>query len=190
MCDILYQTLEDRCNPEEVEQHGPYKCTRDDAWLGSGYYFWNHFIDLAHWWGRTAYPGSSYMICRQTGDIDGNPEILDLFADLVTIDAVRQYAQKMRELFSQEKLIVKTVLEHMKKTKVLDDYKAVRIEGHNSTNRDELLRDQRLKFKPGLGQYTYFDLVPPVQVCVYDKSVLNDDFQVVYPDEYNVNYAV
>ncbi len=189
MTDVLYQTLEDRNNPDEVEEHGPYKCTRSDAWLGSGYYFWHHFIDLAHWWGRNSYPGA-YMICRQTGDVDGNPEILDLFADFGMIDAVRQYTLTMKSAYGQNSMIVRTVLEHMKKIKALDDYKAVRVEGHNSTNRDDFLRDQRLKFKPGEGQSAYFDLVPPVQVCVYDKSILNNDFQVIYPDEYNVNYAV
>lgn len=46
----IYQTLEDRQNYEEVEQHGPYFCSvtypngirkkgSKQPWLGSGYYF-------------------------------------------------------------------------------------------------------------------------------------------------------
>lgn len=189
MTDTLFQTLEDRSNPEEVEQHGPYKCTRSDAWLGSGYYFWYFFIDLAHWWGRTAYPNTQYMICRQTGHIDCNPEILDLYADFTMIDAVRKYVMVLKEKYKQESWTVKTVIEHMRKAKILDAYKAVRIESNNSTGRDEQLTEQRLNFKTGK-QFVYFDMVPPVQVCVYDKSVLNNDFKVVYPDEYDLNYTI
>ena len=48
----IYQTLEDRQNYEEVEQHGPYFCSvtypngilkkgSKQPWLGSGYYFWD-----------------------------------------------------------------------------------------------------------------------------------------------------
>lgn len=44
---ILYQTVEDRNNPDDVEQHGPFLCTNKMAWLGHGYYFWDTFINLA-----------------------------------------------------------------------------------------------------------------------------------------------
>lgn len=36
---IIYQTVEDRENPDYVEQHGPFICTNKNAWLGEGYYF-------------------------------------------------------------------------------------------------------------------------------------------------------
>jgi hypothetical protein len=31
----------------------PVKCTRTDAWLGEGYYFWDDILD-AHLWGKTS----------------------------------------------------------------------------------------------------------------------------------------
>lgn len=48
----IYQTLEDRGNYKEVEDHGPYFCAAHDEngqlkkgtkepWLGEGYYFWD-----------------------------------------------------------------------------------------------------------------------------------------------------
>lgn len=48
----IYQTLEDRQNYDDVEEHGPYFCCARDAngipkngvkepWLGEGYYFWD-----------------------------------------------------------------------------------------------------------------------------------------------------
>ena len=39
-----YHTVEDRDNPDEIEADGPFKCTRGDAWLGPGYYFWDSKI--------------------------------------------------------------------------------------------------------------------------------------------------
>ena len=43
----IFQTLEDRNNPDEVESQGPFICT-NNPWLGKGYYFWDTFLDLAH----------------------------------------------------------------------------------------------------------------------------------------------
>lgn len=41
----LFQAVKDLDNPDEIEQNGPFKCRREDAWLGEGYYFgtllWN-----------------------------------------------------------------------------------------------------------------------------------------------------
>ena len=55
---IIYQTVEDRGNPDYVEQHGPFICTNKNAWLGEGYYFWDTIIELAHWWGNLCYKDS------------------------------------------------------------------------------------------------------------------------------------
>lgn len=185
MADILYQTLEDRNNPDEVEQHGPYKCTRKDAWLGDGYYFWHHFIDFAHRWGKVSYSGN-YMICRQTAFIYGNPDILDLVGDVEMMDVINQYAITIEKAY-KEPVLVKTVLMHMRRLGVLTEYKGVRIEGRESMAGGYNIKSHRLFFKDG---YTsYFEMKPPVQVCVYDKSILDDDFRVIYPDEYNLIYG-
>ena len=186
MADILYQTLADRNNPDEVEQHGPYKCTRNDAWLGHGYYFWHQFIGFAHRWGKVAHD-DNYMICRQTGYVYRNTEVLDLVGDLEMIDAVEQYANSLKQTCHQQSMLVRTVLEHMKRIGAMSDYKAVRIEGRESMMGIYNQRSHRLFFKKG--DNSYFDTKPPVQVCVYDKSILNDDYRVIYPDEYNLIYG-
>ena len=62
----IYQTLEDRQNYEDVEEHGPYFCYAryangnpksgvKEPWLGEGYYFWDTRIADARWWGDTVY---------------------------------------------------------------------------------------------------------------------------------------
>jgi len=37
---IIYQTLEDRGNPDEIERNGPFSCNWNNSWLGTGCYFW------------------------------------------------------------------------------------------------------------------------------------------------------
>ena len=71
----IFQTLEDRNNPDEVESQGPFICT-NNPWLGKGYYFWDTFLDLAHWWGKQVHSGN-YIIC-QTFIEDNSEYILDL----------------------------------------------------------------------------------------------------------------
>ena len=34
-----YQTLENRNNPDKIEEQGPFLCSHKNAWLGKGYYF-------------------------------------------------------------------------------------------------------------------------------------------------------
>lgn len=74
---IIYQTVEDRENPDYVEQHGPFICTNKNAWLGEGYYFWDTIIELAHWWGNLCYKDSGYIICQSACD-DKLEKVFDL----------------------------------------------------------------------------------------------------------------
>ena len=45
---VIYQTLEDRDNYDEVEECGPFPCCSSNAWLGKGCYFWDDEIIVAH----------------------------------------------------------------------------------------------------------------------------------------------
>lgn len=48
----------------------------NNSWLGKGYYFWEAFIEVAHWWGKTHYYGS---YCIYEGDFNlTTPNGLDL----------------------------------------------------------------------------------------------------------------
>lgn len=46
----LYQTVKNNGNKQSIETFGPIY-GKVDTWLGNGYYFWDGFIELAHWWG-------------------------------------------------------------------------------------------------------------------------------------------
>lgn len=68
---VLYQTLEDRDNVDYVEANGPFLGNVRDRWLGKGYYFWDTFIDAAHYWGFVSYKvkGKDYIIAKSEVDI-------------------------------------------------------------------------------------------------------------------------
>jgi len=66
----IYQTLEDRNNPDVVENQGPFLCNRKDVWLGIGYYFWDSFIENAHWWGKEGARYKNYFICESSFELN------------------------------------------------------------------------------------------------------------------------
>ena len=90
---VIYQTLEDRYNYDEVEDCGPFPCSRSNAWLGKGCYFWDDDIIMAHKWAKQAGYNSNYIICRSSYDYDnhnyldlvGHPKHLKLFRDFYSV---------------------------------------------------------------------------------------------------------
>ena len=103
----IYQTLEDRQNDEEVEDHGPYFCSEryangilksgtKEPWLGEGYYFWDTRIADARWWGDTVYSSKGYIICKTTYD-QNSPLLYDLVGDIRQFDEFIECAKLIKE---------------------------------------------------------------------------------------------
>ena len=116
-----YQTLEDRDNIDYVENEGPFKCTRSDAWLGHGYYFWDTNIDWAINWGNKSFKrtGKEYIIGHSK--IDLSNKCFDLVGNVQhEIDFKNSF-----EIFKKSKLTsqiinptVPEIIEFMKKNKI------------------------------------------------------------------------
>jgi|GEM_PF-1848595 len=185
----LYQTLEDRNNPEEVEAKGPFACTRGNAWLGKGCYFWDADISVAHWWGESAYKGNAYMICVASAVLD------DTCWDILAKETHRKELLIACQMIAADRkkplnaLKVSWVIEHLKKTGSMS-YKAIRAattdaKGYRTGNKTQ---KPRLHFVSGS---TYFlDLQPPVQVCLFERRALSlRNYSVIYPDIYGSPYA-
>lgn len=170
----LYQTLEDRSNPVEIKNHGPYKCDRKNAWLGPGYYFWDTNIELAHWWGRLNYV--DYII----GKIDyffDTSKIYDLL-EPENLKDFREYANMLINS-TDKKYTVSAVLKHMKLYSNFK-YKGVRMRGEHCTKD---IKNNKLS----LSVRHYLDLIPPVQVCLfYEDDVKLYPFEIVHPAQYLV----
>jgi hypothetical protein len=183
----IYQTLENRGNPEEVESHGPYKCSRNNSWLGTGCYFWDTFIDNAHWWGKVSVD-DNYIICQANIDFHSNTCF-----DLVGNTQHMIDFEKSVKLLKSKKLIKSNtttarVLNHLRNTLKIFDYSAIRVYGIN-TKSESYKPSYLMKFN--LGKPQYLDYKPAIQICVYKYQNLNfRDFNIVYPDDFVSGYVV
>lgn len=108
----LFQAVKDLDNPDEIEQNGPFKCRREDAWLGEGYYFWDSFVELAHWWGRESL-GNNYVICRSYC-VASLPDTYDLYDNPEHIVSFRALSEALSEEYPNKFISVHFVLEMLK----------------------------------------------------------------------------
>ncbi len=174
---ILYQTIEDRCNADKVEEHGPYK-SQKSHWLGCGYYFWDRNYERAEWWGKERYKKNGYMICQanakcndiQFFDLFDNPDHKKIFKE--TYESLkRKYDQKNPQY---KDISVNYIIHYLQTTKNFP-FKIIRAESENCGE------DIRIPFSP---QYrSFLNLNKAIQICIFDKSLIYD-YRVIYPQEY------
>ena len=176
-----YHTIEDRGNPDEIASEGPFLCTRKDAWLGHGYYFWDTNIKWAHDWGKNAYRRKGYVICKASlnndencmwdiyGSVAHNLEFLAAFETILDSGKYR----------SKEEILVSDVITFLKH-KGLFNYAAVRVADVYPQSQKILLKhpDKR-------GSMAYMRVGQRVQICLFEKStLLLQDFKIIFPEKY------
>ena len=187
----LYQTLEDRNNPDEIEREGPFKCGTDTSWLGDGYYFWDTFDELAHFWGKNS-GYENYVICKAQADLSENL-CYDLFGNTTHIKDFRNILNFMeREGILNDKTTVKRVISYMRAKNLFQHY-AIKVVGVNSISEKEDNKDfiLRLKFIDHKKSPVYLDMLPPIQVCIFNCSKVSlSDYRIIYPDIYVEGYLV
>lgn len=189
---LLYQTLENRGNHLENEKDGPYSCNWDNTWLGEGYYYWYHHIELAKWWGSSRYKGRDYIVFRSTckdltkcWDLHNGPG-QTLFLYWLKI-------MKEKEILEASTTVAQ-VFEFIKNEYPNFPYEGVRILGVDSISERSVDNFDfvRMRFempaelnKTLIQRYkAYFDAMPAVQVCLFDKDGMGRvDYELVYPEE-------
>ncbi|MBE7653946.1 hypothetical protein [Tenacibaculum finnmarkense] len=185
---VLYQTLKDRGNPEYILKKGPFNCNWDNTWLGEGYYFWDTFVENAHWWGEVRHK-KKYIICKMTCDFHNN-KCFDLVGDT---DHMSDFSQSIEFLKGQglinSETSVARILEFIK-TKIGFSYEAIRVYGIKSiSEHKEEYKKYRFRLSFELQRAQFLDYKPAIQICVFKKNGLNlRDLTIIYPDEYNLEY--
>jgi len=183
----VYQTLKDK-DYHRVESDGPFKCKWENTWLGDGYYFWQEFIELAHWWGEKHRKGE-YIICQAVCDFD-DTKCLDLVGEMTHIRQFQEVVNLMRKkkLIDQNTTvarIIKFLIEEIKLS-----IEAIRIYGINSISNTDLISSEyskRIIFEPNKPHY--FDSLPAVQFCFFEKTSLNlREYKIVFPEHYREDY--
>ena len=177
----LYQTVEDRSNPDYLEKNGPIFC-KNNPWLGRGYYFWDSFYENAEWWGQVHY-ANNYMICADESDCEH--EMFDLVGNTQHLQQMSIAASKLRVSFKNRKLYVAHVLAFIRGELKSFTYKAVRA---NAINSKRYIGLEQIVYFPN--DHSYLELLPPIQVCVYDKSFLSGKFRVIYPPQYREDFTI
>ena len=177
----LYHTLENRNNAEEILMNGPFLCNDKDSWLGDGYYFWDTFIENAHWWGRNRLKcNNGYIICQAICDFDEN-NCLDLVGNTKHIEMFsKSYAFLVKKGIASKKTTVKTIIDFLRKNNSEFKFEAIRINGLGSKSINSRF-SLTLNFVENRHHH-YFDLKPPYQICLFDKRSLNlRNFKIIFP---------
>lgn len=179
---VVYQTLEDRNNPDDIECNGPFLCRRTDAWLGMGYYFWESFLNNAHWWGTHSYDGR-YVICEAYYD-ENSEDCLDLVGNPDHINIVHEALNQMqqRDIPITEKTTLARVFEFLRRIGCFP-FKATRL----SVPKSKSVTSPFAERLPISNRFV-LDLNPPIQICFYKKDVLSlQGYKIIYPEEYRTD---
>lgn len=188
---ILFHTLEDRGNPDYIVDNAPFPCSWKNTWLGEGYYFWDTFVENAHWWGEVRY-NNNYIICKAICDFDSNM-CFDLVGDTEhMLDFSNSIEFLKNENLINENTTVSRIINHLK-TKVKGfNFQAIRVYGIKSISEyKEEYQKYRHHLNFELSKPQYLDYKPAIQICIFKKNGLNlREIEIEYPDEYNLDYII
>lgn len=185
----VYQTLEDRdTDLTALEENGPYPCNWSNSWLGDGYYFWDTFIENAHWWGEEIRDyQNGYIICQAECDFN-DEDCFDLVGSTDHLLNIHNTFELMKkEGLANNQTTVKRIISHLKDIVKTFHYSAIRAYGIRSKNYHSKFSFTQVfeHNRPG-----YLDYKPPIQICFFEKGSLNlREFRVVYPEEYSTEYV-
>lgn len=187
--NVVYQTVEDRGNPEEVKLNAPFFCKSKSAWLGEGFYFWDSFIENAHWWGRVHLKKNDYIICR--ANIIMNPQnCFDLVGNTEHLLLLKKVRDELKSnSLINNKTTLARILSFIRNEKELFIWSAIRINtpGAKSKryNKNEIIP---LSNKTS---NAVFENIPAIQICIYNLAKLSlKNLEIVFPEEYIEGYAV
>lgn len=186
----IYQTLQDRDNPDYIENNAPFKCKKKNAWLSIGYYFWDTFIENAHWWGKFSY-NNSYVICEFKCNFNSH-KCFDLVGET---EHMLEFENAIKFL-KNKKLVnndttVSRIISFLRKS-IGFEYEAIRAYGVNSiSNKKEENKNYIFQIPFVKNGYQYLDYKPLIQICILKKNGLNlREGRIVYPDKYIDDYVI
>lgn len=174
---------------DKLESNGPYPCDWENSWLGDGYYFWDTFIENAHWWGNEVRKyKNGYIICKAYCDFN-DTECLDLVGSTEQLKMFKDSYELLKEQgIVNERTTVKRMLIHIKDTLKIINFVAVRAYGKKSKSYNSPY-NLRMFFESD--RPSYLDCLPPIQICFCDKKSMNlRNYTIVYPKEYINGYLV
>jgi len=177
----VFHTARHSDDTDTLLRNAPFLCQDRPGelkeWLGNGYYFWEKWEQLAHWWGNVRYrrKGEHYIIFRTIFDCPDN-EFLDLIGNTDHIDDLRAVVELMRQepSFKDERFSAQAVI-HFLRTRTPFPYKAIRAYGRDCSADPDI---QKNIFQ--FSRHSTIHLSPEYQICVIDKSVIDLPMELYY----------
>ncbi len=182
----IFQTLEDRENPDKIEEFGPFPCTNDLAWMGEGYYFWEADVNLAHWWGETAHKGN-YIICESqyTLDIKKCWDIYNSFEARQDFENIANEIKK-RNINKGKPVKARDVIEYLQKSNILE-YESIRFSAQGSIGSTSRYHSSIIVRSRKYGS-AFLDLNPAIQLCFFNYNGSNrKGYFIIFPEHYSVD---
>lgn len=178
----IYQTLQYRNNNKEVLENGPGHCSRDDAWLYHGYYFWEESLKPAHYWGRK-WCNENYIICNAQCEINED-NCLDLVGNIKHDEYFTAALSKLKELGElTQQSTVQHVIHWLQKNSQFP-FHASRAETSDSFDMSEYLTEddfnEKVIYDTRLSR-TKLKLNKAIQLCIYNLDKVNfSNFAIVF----------
>ena len=172
---VGHQTLEFRNNTDDVEKNGPFPVENvSTSFLGSGYYFWDNHIELAHWWGDWRIK-KQYII----GECEIGVERNDFF-DLVGSRDDQINLQNIIDKLNLKDLSIGEIIEVLKGMEKnvtgIFPYKAIR-----AVDNSIKLSFSQEKYLFQSDKASFSILSPMYMICLLDKKeLLLSPFKVIF----------
>ncbi len=187
---ILYQCKSNHSRFDD-ERNAPMYCDDKVAWGGVGYYFWDSFIELGHFWGVKK-KKSNYLIAK--AEIDFSNKCFDLHNNpehMKTVSTAKNEIYSRQKKSNSEPVTLCTIITLLKDKGILDNYEALRFLGKNSINpktSKEFTSLLSVSTDPLKKQQTV-DLCPPIQLCLFKSNSLNlRNYKIVFDSRNNTKY--
>ena len=187
----VYQTLKNKGNSAYVEREGPFNCNWENAWLGEGYYFWEAFINSAHWWGKN-HCQNNYFICQafcsmtdtNCFDLVGDTSHMQIFSDAID--------QMKTEGLIDQKTTVTRILKYLGDIGIFK-FEATRAVGYSSIGQKNSKYLKRMLFEIPKNSKPdhYLHYQSPIQICFYSKNSSGlKGYKIIFTYEYNQAYVL
>jgi hypothetical protein len=172
MKTIGHHTCSKKNGREYVEKNAPFHSIHDETnnalkFLGSGYYFWDDNIEMAHYWGHMHFHCNYYIMeCQLHLESD---IFLDLVGNRSHLRYFKQLIQKFEEYgFSRSKWTIGAFIEFLKSKEKdmpgIFPFKAIRAIDNSVAPKNK----NTIQFVDNKPNYTNLD--PRLVICLIEKN--------------------
>lgn len=186
----VYHTTRSGADRSDVLRKAPFRAVDNpqySQWLGSGYYFWETFKDLAKWWGDVHYirRGKHYIVFSSTLNCS-NRHMLDLVGNSEQIKDILLITRELQAMpeFQDTVFSAQFIINYIEK--IGFRYKAIRVYGEESCSSDKNITNSKLFFNCR----SYINLCPEIQICVKDLRVIQLPMKFEYCSEDDPNNTI